>query len=268
MTTKMDYQEIALQVIQVSKTVSEFIKKNQIKLMVDDIENKGLHDFVTYVDKQSEKQIVNELKKILPQAGFITEEKTETILKEKYNWIVDPLDGTTNYIHGLSPFAVSIALQENNKTVIGVVYEISKNECFYAWKNSKAYLNSKEIKVSEANKISNSLVATGFPYYDFSKMSQTLNALEYFMRNSHGIRRLGSAATDLAYLACGRFDSFYEYGLSPWDVAAGAFIVEQAGGKVSDFSGKNNFLFGREIAAANKNTYNEFIKIIKSKFNK
>ena len=263
----MNYKEITFQIVETAKKVGEFIKKSQINLHTNDVEKKGLHDFVTYVDKQAEKQIIDRLKQIVPQAGFIAEEGTETKQQETFNWIVDPLDGTTNYIHQLAPFAVSIALQENNKTVVGVVYEISKNECFYAWKNSVAFLNDKKIKVSDTSRIADSLVATGFPYHDYSRLNNLLEALSYFMENSHGVRRFGSAATDLAYLACGRFDSFFEYGLSPWDVAAGAFIVERAGGKVSDFSGQDNYIFGKEIAAANAKTYNEFIKIINKKFN-
>jgi len=263
----MDYKNITMQVVQLSKKVGEFIKKSQINLLTNDVEEKGLHDFVTYVDKQAEQQIIDGLKLILPEAGFIAEEETETELQEKFNWIVDPLDGTTNYIHGLAPFAVSIALQENNKTVLGVVYEISMSECFYAWKDSKAYLNEKEIKVSDVAKVADSLVATGFPYHDYSRLDKLLNSLSYFMEKSHGIRRFGSAATDLAYLACGRFDSFFEYGLSPWDVVSGAFIVQQAGGKVSDFSGGDNYIFGKEIAAANSKTFDEFLNIIKQEFN-
>ncbi len=264
----MDYKDITLQIIQVAKKVGVFIKNNQINLLPNDIKTKGLHDFVTYIDKQAEEQIIKQLKLILPEAGFIAEEGTETNKKDKFNWIIDPLDGTTNYIHQLAPFAISIALQENKKTVIGVVYEISKNECFYAWKNSKAYLNDKIIKVSNVEKISGSLISTGFPYNDYSQLNNLLDTLSYFMQKSHGVRRFGSASVDLAYLACGRFDSFFEYGLNPWDVAAGAFIVEQAGGKVSDFSGGDNYIFGREIAAANSKNYKEFIDIINKNFNK
>ncbi len=261
----MNYKEITLQVVQLAKKTGAFIKQNQINLLTNDIKTKGLHDFVTYVDKKAEQQIVNGLKVILPEAGFITEEGTETKLQETYNWIVDPLDGTTNYIHGLAPFAVSIALQKNKKTVLGVVYEISMSECFYAWEGSPAYLNQKEIKVSEVTKLNDSLISTGFPCTDHSCLDKITETLEYFIRNSHGVRRFGSAATDLAYLACGRFDAFYEYGLSPWDVAAGAFIVQQAKGKVSDFSGNDNYIFEKNIIAANSKVYNEFLDVIKAR---
>ena len=256
-------KEITFQVVDLVKKVGVFILENQKKINSEVIENKGLHDFVTYVDKTAEKQLVEELKLILPEAGFIAEEGTETYKGEKYNWIIDPLDGTTNYIHGISPFAISIALMRDNKLVMGVIYEISLKECFYAWEGSDAFLNGSKIQVSEAKTINESLISTGFPYYDYHRMDNFMNSLSYFIENSHGVRRLGSAATDLAYVACGRFESFYEYSLSPWDVAAGALIVERAGGKVCDFSGGDNYVFGKEIIAANSNTFDEFLNIVK-----
>ena len=152
---------------------------------------------------------------------------------------------------------------ENNETVIGVVYEIGNDECFYAYKDSPAFLNGKIIKVSNIQNLSDSIIATGFPYYDYDQNMNILNSLEYLMRHTSGIRRFGSAATDLAYVACGRFDAFYEYSLNAWDVAAGAFIVERAGGKVSDFNKGNNYLFGREMVAANSFIFNEFSDVIK-----
>ena len=216
------------------------------------IENKGLHDLVSYVDKASEKLIIGELKNLLPESGFIAEEGTNSTKGERFNWIIDPLDGTTNYIQGLPIYAVSIALMDNEELVLGVVYEVGHDECFYAWKNGGAYLNGDSISVSECNNIHDSLLATGFPYNDFSKMNSYMNFLEWAMKNARGIRRLGSAATDLAYVACGRFDSFWEYDLKSWDVAAGALIVQEAGGIVTDYMGGNNYIFGKEIIASNK----------------
>jgi myo-inositol-1(or 4)-monophosphatase len=154
----------------------------------------------------------------------------------------------------------------NKELVIGVIYEINLDECFYAWENSKAYLNGNEISVSEAPTLSDSLIATGFPYYDYSKIDEYLASLKYFMQNTHGLRRLGSAATDLAYVACGRFEGFYEYCLQPWDVAAGAFLVQQAGGKVTDFKGENNYVFGKEIIAGNNTSFDEFSNKVKEFF--
>lgn len=255
----MNLENICQQVTELTKTVGEFIlneRKNNSNL---NIEVKGLHDFVTYVDKTSEQKLVEELTNILPEAGFIAEEGTSTKKGKKYNWIIDPLDGTTNFIHGITPFAISIALMEDETIILGVVHELGLNECFYAWKNSPAFLNGVIVNVSDKKTVEDSLIATGFPYYDYERMNPFLKSLEYFMKNSHGVRRLGSAATDLVYVACGRFEAFYEYSLSPWDVAAGAFIVQQAGGKVSDFSGENNYVFGKEIIATNNLVFSNFL---------
>ncbi len=227
------------------------MKTERLSFSQSNIEVKGLHDFVSYVDKESEKRIIERLKTILPGSTFLAEEGTVAREDGDYLWIIDPLDGTTNYIHGISPYAISIALMHQDRLILGAVMECSLNECFYAWEGSPAYLNGKEISVSNSAEIKDAFVATGFPYYDFSQMEAFKTSLEYFMRESHGIRRLGSAATDLVYVAAGRFEIFYEYSLQPWDVAAGAFIVQQAGGKVCDFSGKNNYIFGKEIIATN-----------------
>ncbi|HRW63078.1 MAG TPA: inositol monophosphatase family protein, partial [Bacteroidales bacterium] len=201
----MNLENICNEVCVLAKEVGAFIINERKSNKNIHVETKGLHDFVTYVDKTSEQKIVNGLLQILPEAGFIAEEGTSNKKGEKYNWIIDPLDGTTNFIHGLSPFAISIALTDKDKIIIGVVYEISLNECFYAWENGGAYLNGERIQVSDKKEIKDSLIATGFPYYDYKRIKPFLLSLEYFMTNSHGVRRLGSAATDLAYVACGRF---------------------------------------------------------------
>lgn len=259
----MDLQYLCTEAKKIIKKTGSYISQEAQHFTSEKVESKGIHDFVSFVDKNAEKQLVTGLKQLLPEAGFIAEEQTETYQAELYNWVIDPLDGTTNFIHGLIPYAISVALMEKDEVVLGIIYEISRDEMFYAWKGSRAYLNDKEISVTKANKVSDSLIATGFPYYDYDQLPQFMKTLDFFMRNSHGLRRLGSAATDLAYVACGRFDAFYEYSLSPWDVAAGVLIVQQAGGKVSDFNGGNNYIFGKEIIATNKNIFNEFLKDIK-----
>lgn len=263
----MKYEEIIKQVVDLTKEIGIYLRNEQQKINSDIIEKKGQHDFVTYVDKTAEQKIVKQLKLILPEAGFIVEENSEKRVDKDLMWIVDPLDGTTNYIHGMSPFAISIGLMENQKMVGGVVYEVGLDECFYAWKSSSAFLNGKPINVSPTKTIEDSLIATGFPYYDYSRLQEFMESLSYFIQKSHGVRRLGTAATDLIYVACGRLEAFYEYGLSPWDVAAGAFIVQQAGGIVSDYEGKDNYIFGKEIIASNKNIYPQFLKVIKDKMN-
>ncbi len=259
----MNLEQLSNRVNELSTRVGTFIRNENSKLSEKNVEKKGKHDFVTYVDKTSEEILVEGLEKILPGAGFITEEDTSNKSGETYRWIIDPLDGTTNFIHGITPYAISIALQRDESTVFGLVHELGHNEFFYAYENGGAFLNGKKIQVSKTNKVDNSLIATGFPYYDYTRLDDFQKTLEYFMRNSRGVRRLGSAATDLAYVACGRFDGFYEYSLSPWDVAAGAFIVQEAGGKVGDFKGENNFIFGKEIIAANTGIYKDFLEVIK-----
>lgn len=258
----MDLEKLCFQVQEIARETGRFIAEERLKFTSADIISKGKSDFVTYVDKTSEQKIVTELKKILPEAGFIAEEGTARDSGEQYRWVIDPLDGTTNYIHGLSPFAVSIGLMDGNEVVLGVVYEISLDEMFYAWKGSKAFCNSREISVSSATTTRDALIATGFPYYDFSMLPKYMEAMDFFMRNSHGLRRLGSAAADLVYVAAGRFEAFYEHALHAWDVAAGTIILKQAGGKVCDFNGGDNYVFGGELIASNENYFDEFYGIV------
>ncbi|MRT91792.1 inositol monophosphatase family protein [Ancylomarina sp. 16SWW S1-10-2] len=253
----IDLELICRETRKITIEVGAFIKAQQNKINSDVIETKGTHDFVTFVDKTAETKIIESLKPLIPEAGFIAEEGTETLIGSVYNWIIDPLDGTTNYINGFSPFAISIALKREDKIVLGVVYEISLNECFYSWENAPAYLNNKTISVSNTPTLETSLVGTGFPYRNFDRLDNYMDLLKHLCINSQGVRRLGSAATDLSYVACGRFDAFYEYALEPWDVAAGAFIVQQAGGHVCDFHSGDNYIFGQEIIASNSLNFAE-----------
>ena len=248
----MDLVKITQQVIDLSSVVGAYIRKEAQDFNHHIVEEKGLNDLVSYVDKTAEEKIVEGLSVILPEAGFITEEGTAGYSNEDYRWIVDPLDGTTNFTHGLPIYAVSIALMYKDELVAGVVYEINKDEMFSATKGMGAWLNGKRIKVSGRDKLSESLLATGFPYYDFEQMSAYLKILNDFMQSTHGLRRMGSAAVDLAYVACGRFEGFFEYNLHAWDVAAGSLLVKEAGGEVTDFNLGKNFLFDREIIAGGK----------------
>lgn len=247
----VNYQELTLQVCEIARNVGQFMAEERKTFDDSKIETKGVHDLVSYVDKTSEIRIINELQKLLPEAGFIAEEGTNDKRGERFNWVIDPLDGTTNYIHGLPIYSVSIALLDNNDLVSGVVYEVGHNECFYAWKNGGAFLNGQTIRVSNRAETGNALLATGFPYSDFSRLDAYVEMFKWAMTNARGVRRLGSAAADLAYVACGRFDAFWEYDLKPWDVAAGALIVSEAGGNVSDYKGGSDYLFGKEIVATN-----------------
>jgi myo-inositol-1(or 4)-monophosphatase len=262
----MQYTQIVNKVVEVAKNAGSFIREQRKTFDPSKIEYKGLNDLVSYVDKTAEQIIVAGLEEILPEAGFITEEKTKTKLAERFNWIIDPLDGTTNFIHGLPVFSVSIALKEYDELVVGVVYEVNQDECFYASKGAPAYLNGKEIKVSSNPTVATSLLATGFPYYDFTRQPAYINLFTELMKNSHGLRRMGSAAVDLAYTACGRFDAFYEYNLNAWDVAAGILIVKQAGGHVINFTGGDEVIDTRELVATNGKITAELLDYIQKYF--
>lgn len=243
----------------------EYIQEQSKHIHTITIEEKDLNSLVSYVDKTAEIQLVEALQKITPHCGFITEEQTTIIQNKEIEWIIDPLDGTTNFLYGIPAFAISIGLRINEELVGGIVYEINKQELFFASKNNGAFLNNNLIRVSKRKTLAESLLATGFPYYDFSGINGYIEVLKALMKGSRGLRRIGSAAIDLAYVACGRFDGFFEYSLNPWDVAGGAIIIQEAGGKVTDFSGGNQYLFGKEIIASNTIIHQELQALIDKK---
>jgi len=258
----IDLLRIEKEVVELSEEVAKFIRKESSNFDKSKIEQKdGFNNLVSYVDKESEKKLVHALGKILPGSGFLGEEGADIKGTNDYVWIIDPLDGTTNFTHGLPPYAISIGLAKSNDVVLGIVNEITREECFHATAEGGAFCNHTPIKVSTASTLNASLLATGFPYFQIDKMDSYLNIIRTFLDQSHGIRRLGSAATDLAYVACGRLEGFFEYNLNPWDVAAGAFIVQVAGGTVTDFKGGNDFVFGRELCAG-CNVHPEMLAII------
>lgn len=264
----MDLKTLCQQVCMLAGETGQFIREEREHFHHDAVEVKSFNQLVSYVDKTAEEKLVAGLQHLLPEAGFITEEQTVATSQREYMWIIDPLDGTTNFIHNLPIYSVSIGLWHNDRVVLGVVYEINHDEMFYAWKDGGAYLNGKRISVKTNAHLSHSLLATGFPYYDFKVMEQYLSALQYLMKHTQGMRRMGSAAVDLAYTACGRFDGFFEYGLSPWDVAAGICLIEEAGGVVKDFYGGSDCLFGKTILGASTALYPEFAKVISDRFGK
>jgi myo-inositol-1(or 4)-monophosphatase len=258
----MDYKKLCFQVQEIARKTGSFIREEQKKISAEKVEIKSVASLVTYVDKTAEERIVSVLKELIPSSGFVAEEGTADSNNEKFTWFIDPLDGTTNYVHGLAPHSVSIGLAENDELVMGVIYEVGADEMFYAWKNSSAYCNGEEIKVATRSKSEDTLIATGFPYYAFDKIDEYLRATRHIMKVTRGIRRMGSAAIDLAYTAAGRFDGFYEHALHAWDLAAGVFILKQAGGKVSDFNGGDNWLFGGELIASSESYFDEFYDIL------
>ncbi|MXV15467.1 inositol monophosphatase family protein [Hufsiella ginkgonis] len=262
----MDLQNLIGQVAELAKQAGAFIRGESEKFSTQHIEYKGLNNLVSYVDKSAEEMIVTALAELLPQAGFITEEETINVAGDEYNWIVDPLDGTTNFIHGLPTYSVSIALQHREELVLGVVYEINRDECFYAWKEGGAWLNGKRIAVSANEKLSQSLLATGFPYYDFEKLEKYLQVFRELTQVTHGLRRVGSAAVDLAYVACGRYEGFFEYNLNSYDMAAGIVLVNEAGGKTVNFKGEKEFFKSREIVATNAEIAPKLLEVIQRYF--
>jgi myo-inositol-1(or 4)-monophosphatase len=255
----MKWSDVLEKTIAVAREAGAFIRKERQVFDLSNVELKGVNDMVSYVDKQAEQIIVDQLAQILPEAGFITEEGTSTVKGEVYNWIIDPLDGTTNFIHDLPFYSVSIGLQKNDEIVMGVVYEITRSECFYAFKGQGAYCNETPIRVSAAADLSSSLIATGFPYDTGGFTDVYLAILKSLTDNSHGFRRLGSAALDLCYVACGRVEGYFQHNLKPYDVAGGLIIVQEAGGLVSDFQGGSNYIFGGEMVATNGKIHAELL---------
>ncbi len=246
-----DFQTLTTHIATAAREAGAFILQERKAFTRDAIEYKGTNNLVSYVDKTAEEMIVARLAKLLPEARFITEEDTTKTVPDEsaLNWIIDPLDGTSNFIHGLPVFSVSIGLAEGKTPLAGVVYDINRDESFTAWKGGGAFCNDVPIHVSPAKSLSESLLSTGFPYYKFDQIGQYLKILETLMQGTHGLRRMGSAAIDLANVACGRFEAFYEFNLNSWDMAAGVLLVQEAGGIVTDFEGGNEFLFRGDVIA-------------------
>jgi myo-inositol-1(or 4)-monophosphatase len=262
----MDLKYVSLGLNAAVKEVGVFILSQRKGFKEESVSSKSFNQLVSYVDKEAEQMLVDVLQQLVPEAGFLTEEKTRTDQTEGLIWIIDPLDGTTNFIHGLPVYSVSVALANGTDLLCAAVYEINHDELFYAVKNRGAFLNGEPIRVKQTSVLNDTLMATGFPYYDFADLSRYISVLTYLMRNTRGLRRMGSAAVDLAYVACGRFDGFFELGLSAWDVAAGALLVAEAGGKVTDFTGRENFIHGRSIVAASSAIHAQLGSLIKQEF--
>src|SRR3990172_8156868 len=261
----MDYGTICAKVIEIAKTAGAYIREARAHMKEEHVSYKGKNNPVTAVDIAAEKMLVQALSDLLPGSGFLTEEKTVS-REGEYTWVIDPLDGTVNYLHGIPVYSVSIGLMHEGKIKAGVIYEITRDECFYAWEGGKAWLNGKEIQVSGTLQLKDALLATGFPYSALPQLGPYMDLLRHLIGNTRAMRRLGSAAADLAYVACGRFDVFYEYHLNPWDVAAGTLIVQEAGGVISDFRGGDDYLHGQEIIACNRHVFPEMLEAVNAKF--
>ncbi|WP_400192845.1 inositol monophosphatase family protein [Hymenobacter sp. B81] len=260
----MDFNQLSLQVADVARRAGAFIRQEAARFDRGRVESKGVHDLVSYVDQESERIVVAGLRELLPAAGFITEEGTAGAPQrgEEFTWIIDPLDGTTNFIHGLPCYSVSIALLQGAELVVGVVYEVNLDECFRAVRGGGAFCNERPLRVSEATELNTSLVATGFPFSNFAKIDTYLPILKEFMRRTNGVRRVGSAAVDLAWVAAGRFEGYFEFNINSYDVAAGVLLVREAGGRVTQFLEDGDPVFNREIVASNGAVHAEMQEII------
>ncbi|MBI1185675.1 inositol monophosphatase [bacterium] len=225
------------------------------------IKNNNIHDLVSYVDLDAEQRLMKTLRQLLPEAGFITEE-TNSSYQGGLNWVIDPLDGTTNFVQGIPFYCISVALVDDNELLLGVVYEPNTGQCFYSWQGAASFCNKRHISVSATQAVNNAFVATGFSVKNIERLPENLKWLRHWVEYTRGVRRLGAAALDLCCVAKGVFDVFYETNLSAWDVAAGALIVQNAGGQVSDFSGGNHYLFGDEIMASNKLLHSQILQIM------
>lgn len=245
----------------------QLLKDYQKELTREKIRYKGKNDLVSNADLDAEKKLVEGLKDILPEAKFIAEEGSPEQQLEAGTpfWILDPLDGTTNFIHNFPEYSISIALIRDGAIEMGIVYHVVSDEMFSASSQEEgAFLNEEPIKVSGVDNLEESLLGTGFPSREFSMIDPYTDLMKKLMVETHGLRRMGSAALDLAYVAAGRFDGFFEYGLSPWDVAAGGYLVQKAGGHVTDFTGGNNHLFGKEVIASNVPIYDSLSSTVRS----
>lgn len=250
-------------IVDLAHKVGAYINKmsNRKKL----IAYKGEVDLVTQFDRKSQDMIVRALIKKFPDFGILSEEDISRKTDAPTKWIVDPLDGTTNFAHGLPIWTISIALEVESEIILGIVYDPTRNEMFSAIKNRGAFLNNKKIKVSIVKKLSQSLLVTGFPYDVRRCKDNNLNHFSNFAVRAQAVRRLGSAALDLCYTACGRFDGYWELKLSPWDQAAGSLILKEAGGKITDFKGRKFDIYGDEVLGTNSLIHRQMMRVLQIK---
>ena len=275
----VDLEKCTLAVCEIARRAGAYIRGEREKFSLESVERKHAHDYVSYVDKGSERLIVSALRELLPEAGFITEEgttevKSEGVKSEKsiadtpLCWVVDPLDGTTNFIHQYAPYAVSIALLQGKEILIGVVYEICADECFYAWKGGGAYLEvksgevkSEKLKVS-SQQIQDALICLQLPYNSEAYKPVIKQLIDRLYGNVGSIRACGSAAMALCQVAAGRLDGYAEQYIGQWDYMAGSLIVMEAGGMVTDYDGSADFTQGNSVVATNGLIQQDLLKVI------
>lgn len=258
----LNLQQLAASVCRIATEAGHFLREERKRFRRECVEEKQAHDYVSYVDKESERRIVSALSALLPEAGFITEEGSATYRGETYYWVIDPLDGTTNYIHDESPYCVSIALRSTEELLVGVVYEPCRDECFYAWKGGGAFLNGAKIHVSDVREAEKAFVFAELPYNHLQYKQTALHLIDRLYGKVGGIRMNGSAAAAICYVANGRYDAWAEAFINRWDYSAGALIVMEAGGKVTDFYGNSNFMEGHHIIATNGHLHSLYRELL------
>ena len=278
MEQKIDLERCTLTVCEIARRAGAYIREERSKFSLESVERKHAHDYVSYVDKGSERLIVSALRELLPEAGFITEEGTSDLVPPYPRtpappllWVVDPLDGTTNFIHQYAPYAVSIALLQGREVLIGVVYEICADECFYAWKGGGAFVSrneergmtSERLHVS-SQKIQDALLCLQLPYNSDAYKPTIKRLIDTFYGNVGSIRMCGSAAMALCYVAAGRLDGYAEQYIGQWDYMAGSLIVMEAGGMVTDYSGSIDFTQGNSVIATNGIIQQDLLTVVKS----
>ena len=246
--------------IEASRLAGEAIRHYANQVQKLDVENKAHNDFVTKVDREAENIAIRLLQRAYPDHAFFGEETGKQGSDSDYEWVIDPLDGTTNFLYGIPQFSVSIALKYKGRLSVGVVYDPLRDETFAAARGEGATLNGRRIRVSERSSMQNALLGTGIPFRANQNLDLYLQTLKVLVPDTAGIRRPGSAALDLAYVASGRFDGFWEFGLNEWDIAAGVLLIQEAGGLISDMHGNNTHMSTGNVLAANPKVFKEMLK--------
>ncbi len=251
--------------VKAARRAASVINRASFELDRLQVIQKSHNDFVTEVDRAAEHAIIDVLRAAYPDHAILAEESgpSENLHDENENvWIIDPLDGTTNFIHGFPQYCVSIALQQRGQITQAVVYDPNRNDLFTASKGGGAYLNEKRIRVVRRDKLAEALIGTGFPYRDMGGLDEYVSMFRVMTQACSGLRRPGSAALDLAYVACGRLDGFFEKGLKPWDIAAGSLLIAEAGGIVGDFKGDSDYLYKGDVLAGSPRVFAQMVQLL------
>ncbi len=251
--------------IEAAREAGRFLKLGIGKVRTIEVKAGDERNLVSEMDKGAEERIISIIRRNYPSHAILAEESGGSLAPAEYRWIIDPLDGTTNYLHGVPIFSVSIGIERRGELVAGVVYDPNQDEMFTAEKGGGAFLNGKRLKVSSSSVLSESLLVTGFPYNVTENPDNAVEHFVHFLMEARGVRRLGSAAIDLCYVAAGRFDAFWEVSLSPWDMAAGALLVQEAGGRITDMQGAPLNIYKKSVLASNGPIHEAMLKIITSK---